>query len=90
MGKAKRRQNTKIKQKKILNICKNIWKINFEKDMTEEELNIFVKKFRDNAQRCSCPMCGNARRHFGIETIQEKISYLKEEEGIEEYSLKED
>jgi hypothetical protein len=30
-----------------------------------------AKVCRDNLALCSCPMCGNPRRHFGIHSFQE-------------------
>jgi hypothetical protein len=26
---------------------------------------------RKTGKRCSCPMCGNQRKHFGLKTLQE-------------------
>jgi hypothetical protein len=26
---------------------------------------------RKTGKRCSCPMCGNPRKHFGLKTLQE-------------------
>lgn len=34
---------------------------------------------------CSCPGCGNPRRHFGEITRQEKLADIREQEQIAEY-----
>ena len=45
---------------------------------TKDEIGVAKK----TACRCSCPMCGNPRRHFGEITRQEKLAILKEKEGL--------
>lgn len=31
-----------------------------------------IRRQYNNMAKCSCPMCGNARRHFGEITLEEK------------------
>lgn len=38
----------------------------------------------DTPKRCSCPACGNPRKHFGEKTREEKINEIKFQEEIEE------
>lgn len=40
-------------------------------DDPQEQEEIAVR-LRKNRCKCSCPMCGNERRHFGRKTIQER------------------
>ena len=35
----------------------------------DDELWVFASRFRDNMKRCSCPGCGNPRRHAGIPKV---------------------
>lgn len=45
----------------------------------------YILGFRVNTcPDCSCPMCGNPRRHFKKITRQEYISLLRYADGIEE------
>jgi hypothetical protein len=64
-------------------IQKNCW---FRDEIKPiEELELRAKLMIDN-KACSCPMCGNPRKHFNEITKQEKINelnYLEEkEEGV--------
>ena len=48
--------------------------------------NDHPEKYADNLAVCSCPMCGNPRKHFHQETLQEKRAddeYKEEIEGIQ-------
>jgi len=42
------------------------------------------EKYADNLAVCSCPMCGNPRKHFHQETLQEKRADDEFKEEIEE------
>lgn len=44
----------------------------------------YYYKYADNLAVCSCPMCGNPRRHFKEKTIKEKINDINIEEIEEE------
>jgi hypothetical protein len=44
----------------------------FGPGMSQTTVECLAKRFADNRAKCSCPMCGNMRRHFGLETIQER------------------
>jgi hypothetical protein len=43
-----------------------------EKIKNPDLLEKFVQHRRDTTELCSCPMCGNPRKYFGEETIQQK------------------
>jgi rubrerythrin len=42
-------------------------RIHWGRKLNEKELGSVV----DTPTPCSCPMCGNPRRHFGTKTVQE-------------------
>ena len=48
-------------------------------EYTEDELDIAASALADNIKNCSCYMCGNPRKHFNEETLQEKRANLEEE-----------
>jgi len=43
-------------------------KMHWGRKLGEKELSKVV----DTPTPCSCPLCGNPRRHFGTKTIQER------------------
>lgn len=51
----------------------------------EERFEHFVRTHANNMQICSCPSCGNPRKHFSQLTIQEKKHELSIKEQINEY-----
>ena len=40
--------------------------------MNDEDAERHAVRCHDHVKMCSCPMCGNPRRHFGERTIQER------------------
>jgi len=40
--------------------------------------------FANHGKVCSCYMCGNPRRHFGIKTMDEAVSRIEMAEGLSE------
>ena len=49
----------------------------FSSEPTKEQNG---KKYYVHAYGCSCPACGNPRKHFNDKTIQEKKADIKDEE----------
>ena len=45
----------------------------------------WIKHIMNNPKNCSCPSCGNPRRHFKQKTRQELIAELDEEEYVSKY-----
>ena len=44
------------------------------------EIRACREMLADHLKTCSCPMCGNPRRHFGERTLQERRADLSERE----------
>lgn len=42
------------------------------------------EKLADHLAECSCPMCGNPRKHFGETTRAERIADLSTHEQVRE------
>ena len=38
------------------------------------DIDAYVQSHWQNRAKCSCPMCGNPRRHFGEVTRQESVN----------------
>lgn len=66
-------------KKRVKNLICNIWGY-------ENVSDDFVCRLEKNTTPCSCPMCGNPRRHFGEKTIQERKNIIKFKEEIDEYN----
>lgn len=49
---------------------------------TDDEFQKHIRKLAENRKKCSCWMCGNARRMFKEKTMQEKKfeQYKKDED----------
>lgn len=45
---------------------------------SEDERELHLKKMAETRQPCSCHMCGNPRKHWKEETIQEQKMNIKE------------
>lgn len=77
-----RRNNKQKKRKKVKNVIINEWSDTFfEDDWVEDQ----CRKLTDNFASCSCYMCGNKRKHFKDETLQEKKFKDLEKAEIEEF-----
>lgn len=53
------------------------------RDMANDDREIQLQVHIDNRTVCSCSMCGNPRRHFGLRTRAEMIADLAMVDGIE-------
>ena len=69
-----RRHHTQRVKAKAKRIIKEAWRT---KDGSLDE---WVNKNADHLKSCSCYMCGNPRRHFNLETIQEQRAKQNVEE----------
>ena len=56
-------------------------------DAADKECWSRAKRYADNLHMCSCPMCGNPRRHFRRRTFQELRQKLLVIEQIQEAEL---
>jgi hypothetical protein len=63
----RRAQRERIKNK-VIRLIRDIWRA---PDIVKDE-GYVGSLVNHGAQICSCPMCGNPRRHFGEKTPQEK------------------
>jgi hypothetical protein len=81
MGKS--RSERRHHHNRMLDKVKNFWwlKSKFWHG-TEEERDLHLKKVAENRQKCSCHVCGNPRKYWKEETMQEKR--IKEYERYEE------
>lgn len=70
---AERIAKNDMKKKRVYHIlCATYYKIDLKCGrMDNDEAWLRARKYRDNLQLCSCPVCGNKRYAVG-ETIQEK------------------
>lgn len=51
------------------------------------ELRACYEALADHLKNCSCPMCGNPRRHFNEPTLQERRAALRERDQRDECDL---
>jgi hypothetical protein len=52
--------------------------------MDEDRIDFMVCRRAENRQSCSCPLCGNPRKHFNEKTRQEYLADLYEKESMNE------
>lgn len=69
MNKYQRRQIGIKKARRVLRVLRSVHHSEFYANGGEYE-----KRLIKTRVPCSCPMCGNPRRHFGQKTLQEKKS----------------
>lgn len=77
----KKIHNKNKKKHKVKHMVYNVWNYTCVDDE-------FVNRLVENTTPCSCPMCGNPRKHFNQKTLKEKINLINYEEGIDEYITK--
>lgn len=65
MSLSERRHHEKRLKDKVKNIISG-W---FSKEPTKEQIG---KSYSVHSSKCSCPVCGNPRKHFDSKTLQEK------------------
>ena len=73
--------NLIVARKKVAKIMKRDprwYDLMSKKEITKEE-----RYLRKTPKRCSCPMCGNPRKHFGQKTLQEMRSDINFTEQLE-------
>ena len=73
-----RRHQMFKRRKKALKIAKSVF------NMKEEDAIDFSLHYSNDLKMCSCPMCGNPRKHFNEKTIQEIKSIEKFQAEINE------
>jgi len=66
---AERRKAKALRYKQAKEVAHNMWP-GFPHDEEWEEQ--WAKRHADNMKACSCWMCGNPRKQFHKETLQEK------------------
>lgn len=71
-----RREQEIRKKNKAKKIMKESW--GYPDDMIDEKR--IGKTASTHGKPCSCPMCGNPRRHFGEKTRQETKADIKTDE----------
>ena len=69
------------KKQKVKKLINNVWKIG---DISHINLKQFENRLVKNTTLCSCPACGNPRKHFKERTIQEKKNIIKFEDSLKE------
>lgn len=69
MLRSKRRHAKSMKKRKAVEVCKNRLGPYY---YDEYDRKMFANKNADNLKNCSCWMCGNPRKYFKEETLQEK------------------
>lgn len=69
----RRHHNKRLKSKRCLYHC-----FGDDKPLEGAALGLAL----NNPARCSCPVCGNPRRHFGELTIQEKKRRINIEQEL--------
>jgi len=76
MNKLRRRQIGIQKARRVLRVMRAYFprETSFYSDDS-----LYAKKLLKTRVRCSCPMCGNYRRHFGKVTHQEELAKLEAE-----------
>lgn len=68
---SRRRATAKVKAKRSKSYWGRLTR-NAEEPMTPRQAGMAT----NTAAPCSCPMCGNARRHFGARTLKEIIQLI--------------
>jgi len=58
-----RRHKTEVKKEKILK---------YEVSKSYKDKDLALKHLCNNPKKCSCPLCGNPRKHFGQVTLAEQ------------------
>jgi len=90
-----RRHHAKRIKEKFRRVVRKIWNLgwNYNKNNElpkspvppkQEDPKMVGKAASTHCAECSCPGCGNPRRHFGEITIQEKIAEINEKEQLED------
>jgi hypothetical protein len=82
-GRAWRRAMAQKKRKKWEKRVRNVWGYD-EPEYDIDEIEEIVHLHTTTGKLCSCPMCGNPRRHFGEETPQEIKNRIDFREEVEE------
>ena len=71
-GRAWRRWQKIRRKARALKIVLNCWATTNGSRCQEEWIKNFSNRMADTGTGCSCPACGNERRHFGRITVQER------------------
>jgi len=74
-----RRHTAQVKKKRALDMVKHIW--------LQPDLEQWAIENYNNLKPCSCYMCGNPRRAFGLDGIDEIKSAIEYQEQIDELLL---
>lgn len=68
-NKLTRRQEGLKRAERVLRVYRAVWNYNDPMGLHDGK---FAKRLIKTRVPCSCPMCGNPRRHFGQVTRQER------------------
>jgi len=72
MEKNKKRAERRAHKQRMLHKAEEKAKLFFRTDDFEEWKEKWARKHADNLAKCSCHMCGNPRKYWNEETLQEK------------------
>jgi hypothetical protein len=79
-GKDYRRYKAECKRKRVRYIVDIVWGNSNSTTWPKEERESYIRRSFDHWPKCSCYLCGNPRRTFGILTKREKLALLSDQD----------